>query len=139
MKVSKKAYYGLRAILALAQTGKPMSTHALAVLERLPEDYLEKILQSLRRAGLVESQKGADGGYALARPIGDITVWDILSTLDGPIKAFDPPKREANTLPCPEVTHCQSNEVWRILEENIVVTLSRITLEKLLPHSSVTK
>ena len=67
MKVSKKAYYGLRAAIALAQSSRALSIHALAESEHLPEDYLEKILQMLRKAGLVEATKGVAGGYALAR------------------------------------------------------------------------
>ena len=62
MKISRKAYYGLRAVVVLAQERRQMSIHALAEAEGLPEDYLEKILQDLRRAGLVEATKGQGGG-----------------------------------------------------------------------------
>lgn len=133
MKVSKKAYYGLRAVLALAQVRKPMSIHALSEVEHLPEDYLEKILQSLRKVGIVTAHKGVAGGYALARPKKDITMWDIVRTLDGPVKTFEPPKEKHGSLPCPQVSHCQSNEVWRILETNIEKTLGKITLNQLIP------
>ena len=82
MKVSKKAYYGLRAIVALAQANTALSIHTLAESEGLPEDYLEKILQHLRRANIVEAKKGVSGGYALARETKDISVWDVISDLD---------------------------------------------------------
>lgn len=154
MKVSKKAYYGLRAAVNLAGTKKAVSAHDLALSEHIPEDFLEKILQKLRRAGIVESKKGVDGGYALARPAGSVSAWDILSTLDGPIKPFSPPIK--NTLPasnakpvriamrsvagersfagwpCTIISHCQTNEVWRTLEREIETTLSKITLDNLM-------
>jgi Rrf2 family protein len=133
MKVSKKAYYGLRAVLALAQSEKPLSIHTLAETEYLPEDYLEKILQHLRRAGLVEATKGTSGGYALARAKEDTNVWEVLRELDGPIKTFAAPIK--GTLPCLQPSHCQTNEVWRKLETEIESTLTRITLDSLIPEN----
>jgi Rrf2 family protein len=67
MRISKKAYYGLRAAAALARNGGELSVHELAHTEDMPEDYLHKILQSLRKASLVTAAKGQGGGYALAR------------------------------------------------------------------------
>ncbi len=130
MKISKKAYYGLRAVLALAQTSQPLSIHALAEAEHLPEEYLEKILQHLRRVGIVEAKKGTAGGYSLAQPKETLSVWTILRELDGPIKMFLPPAK--GTLPCLQVSHCQSNQVWRTLETEIEKTLSAITLATIL-------
>ena len=134
MKISKKAYYGLRAALALAQTEKPLSIHTLAQTEQLPEEYLEKILQSMRRAGLVEAKKGTAGGYSLARPANTITTWEILSVLDDPIKTFASPIK--GNLPCLQPGHCQTNEVWRTLETEIEKTLTKITLRSLIPQNS---
>lgn len=131
MKVSKKAYYGLRAILSLAQAEKPLSIRTIAETEHLPEDYLEKILQALRRAGIVEAKKGVDGGYSLARPAERISAWEIIRELDGPIKTFTPPIK--GVLPCLQPGHCQTNEVWRLLEERIEETLSNIPIRDLIP------
>ena len=133
MKVSKKAYYGLRAVLALAQSEKPLSIHSLAETEHLPEDYLEKILQHLRRAGMVEATKGTSGGYALARPKEEVNVWEVLRELDGPLRTFAAPIK--GTLPCLQPSHCQTNEVWRKLETEIESTLSHITLSSLIPEN----
>lgn len=137
MKVSKKAYYGLRAAVSLAREQKEISAHDLAQAEHIPEDFLEKILQKLRRGGIVESKKGVEGGYALARPAGSVSAWDILSTLDGPMKTFTPPLR--NTLPCSIVSHCQTNEVWRTLEKEMEKTLSKVTLGKLVRSDTTFK
>ena len=133
MKISKKAYYGLRAVLALAQAEKPLSIHALAETEHLPEDYLEKIVQQLRRSGLVEAKKGTTGGYSLTKPATTITVWEILKELDGPLQIFLPPVK--GTLPCLQPSHCQTNEVWRKLETEIEQSLSKITLASLIPNN----
>ncbi len=133
MKVSKKAYYGLRATLALAQATRPLSIHTLAETEHLPQDYLEKILQSLRRANLVEAKKGTAGGYSLARPATLVSAWEILQVLDGSIKTFVPPVK--GTLPCLQPSHCQTNEVWRKLEIEIEQSLSRITIASLIPKN----
>jgi Rrf2 family transcriptional regulator, cysteine metabolism repressor len=129
MKISKKAYYGLRAVVALAQNNKAISIHTLAKAEKLPEDYLEKILQILRRSGIVEAKKGVAGGYALVRTAKNINVWNVLRELDGPIKTFAPIK---GALPCLHVSHCQTNKVWRILEEEIEKTLTKIKISDLL-------
>ncbi|PIX90192.1 MAG: hypothetical protein COZ29_01285 [Candidatus Moranbacteria bacterium CG_4_10_14_3_um_filter_45_9] len=134
MKISKKAYYGLRATLALAQTEKPLSIHTLAEMEHLPLDYLEKILQTLRKAGLVTAHKGVAGGYALARPASETNIWEILRELDPPIKTFSTPLK--GELPCLHVGHCQTNEVWRMLENKIEKTLSDVTLESLIPRNN---
>jgi len=130
MRISKKAYYGLRAVLTLAQAKEPLSIHTIAETEHLPEDYLEKILQILRRGGIVEAKKGTSGGYALAKPIEKLSTWDVLRVLDGPIIMFMPPVK--GELPCLQVSHCQTNQVWRVLEEKIEQTLSAITLQSIL-------
>lgn len=134
MRVSKKAYYGLRAIAALSEHGGEYSVHELARTEEMPEDYLHKILQSLRRANLVISEKGQSGGYSLARDITDISVWDVVMALDGGFKNFSPPKL-SRTSPYPKLSHCQTNQVWKALEQSIKETLTKITLEQLLPAS----
>lgn len=133
MKISRKSYYGLRAILALAQADKPLSIHALALTEHLPEGYLEKILQGLRKGGVVEAKKGTTGGYSLARTKESINVWEVLRILDGPMKPFLPPIK--GTLPCHQPSHCQTNEVWRRLENEIESSLSKVTLNSLIPEN----
>ncbi len=134
MKISKKSYYGLRAVLTLAQAKEPLSIHTIALTEHLPEDYLEKILQALRRGGIVEAKKGTTGGYVLTRPIASISTWDILKILDGPIEMFMPPVK--GELPCLQVSHCQTNHAWRILEQAIEKALSSMTIQQLLNNNN---
>lgn len=131
MKISKKAYYGMRAAIRLASTEYPVSVHDLAMTERLPEDFLEKILQKLKKSGIVVAKKGAEGGYSLAQPACEVSAWDVLSALDSPFPRINPPTPKG-VLPCSIPSHCQTNEIWRILETKMEKTLSDITLDSLI-------
>ncbi|HWD08363.1 MAG TPA: Rrf2 family transcriptional regulator, partial [Actinomycetota bacterium] len=68
MHISAKVDYGMRALLTLAARGAPATTDSLAEEQRLPAKFLGAILNDLRRAGIVASIRGAEGGYRLARP-----------------------------------------------------------------------
>lgn len=138
MKVSQKASYGLRALTALARTfgHDGISVHTIAREEHLPEDYLEKILQQLKRAGFVVSEKGAHGGYALSRSPEHITSWDILETLDGGFREATRPAFAGTLAPCPILSHCHTKNVWEQLEGAIKNTLSKITLADLMPKET---
>lgn len=127
MKLSKKAYYGLRATLAISKAKKPLSIHSLAQSEGIPEDYLEKILQALRKKGVVTAKRGTTGGYQLATP--STTAWEVVAALEGPLKAYAPTAN--GKLPCFQITHCQTNSVFRTLEESLEKTLKNITLSSL--------
>lgn len=139
MKISRKASYGLRALAALARHPGGCSAHILAREERLPEDYLEKILQHLKRGGFVASQKGVRGGYTLAKSPRTITSWDILETLDDGFKEMARPAFSGTLSPCPVLTHCQTKNVWEHLESAVKNTLSRITLADLVPQETHVK
>jgi Rrf2 family protein len=129
MHVSKKSYYGLRAVVAVAEKGE-MSAHDIAVTENLPEDYLEKILQALSRSGILVSEKGVSGGYTLPRPE-CVTALDVFTALEGTFRAFPaPPLTKAD--PFPKLTHCRTNLVWKTLEREIRETLSRVTIATLI-------
>jgi Rrf2 family protein len=87
MRISAKADYALRAAAELAAvegTG-PLKGEAIATAQAIPGKFLEAILTSLRTAGLVASQRGADGGYWLARPADRISVADVIRAVEGPI------------------------------------------------------
>jgi len=88
MQVSARVDYGTRALTELASRGEQLATaEELAELQGIPVKFLEGILTQLRRAGLVISKRGAEGGYRLARPAANITVADVFRALDGPIAA----------------------------------------------------
>ena len=87
MRVSAKTDYALRAAveLAAAPEGTPVKGERLATSQSIPLRFLENILAELRHAGLVRSQRGSEGGYALARPAGEITVADVIRAVEGPL------------------------------------------------------
>ena len=92
MKVSSKGDYGLRALVDLAQhyeAGGPVQVREIAQRQHVPEEYLGQLMVGLRRAGLVRSVRGASGGYLLARPPAEITVADVIETLEGSLALAD--------------------------------------------------
>ena len=87
MRVSAKTDYAVRAVLVLAGAGDGSLVKAerIAEAQQIPLNFLENILGQLRQAGIVESRRGPDGGYLLARPADDITVADVIRAIDGPL------------------------------------------------------
>lgn len=136
MKISKKAYYGIRTLALLAEAKESVSVHEIAKNEGMPEDFLHKILQRLKGADLVHAEKGADGGYTLARSADHITVWDIVLVLDGGLQTLKP-QRLSSDSPRPKLSHCQTSMVWRSLDESIRKTFSQITLTDLIHPASI--
>jgi Rrf2 family protein len=86
MRISAKADYALRAVSELAAAGGgPVKREAMSSAQGIPPKFLENILGDLRQARLVRSQRGAEGGYWLARPADEISVADIMRAVDGPL------------------------------------------------------
>jgi Rrf2 family protein len=86
MRVSAKVDYALRALLELAAAPSgPVKGERLATAQDIPPKFLENILTELRRAEIVASQRGVDGGYRLAKPASEISVADVVRALEGPI------------------------------------------------------
>jgi len=84
--ISARADYAMRALLTLASSADATVTaETMAGAQAMPRKFLEAVLSDLRRAGLVTSQRGAVGGYRLARPAEDIAVADVLRAVDGPL------------------------------------------------------
>ena len=85
MRVSAKVDYALRAMLELAAADGLVKGERVATAQNIPQKFLENILLELRHAELVASQRGVEGGYALARPSAEITVADVIRAVEGPI------------------------------------------------------
>jgi Rrf2 family protein len=86
MRISAKVDYAVRAAIELAVAGDRLTkAEAIARAQDIPPKFLENILGDLRQGGLVRSQRGAEGGYRLARPPGDITVADVIRVVEGPM------------------------------------------------------
>src|SRR5256714_9755503 len=86
VRVSAKADYALRAVIELtASADGPVKGERIAQAQEIPLKFLENILGDLRHAGIVRSQRGAEGGYWLARPADEITLAEIIRAVEGPL------------------------------------------------------
>jgi Rrf2 family cysteine metabolism transcriptional repressor len=95
LNFTSKEEYGLLAIIYIAGgcPGQPIQSREIASAEHIPEQFLDQVLASLRRAGIVRSIRGASGGYELARPAAEITAGDVIRALSGTV-AHLPGKQE---------------------------------------------
>ncbi|HZN88650.1 MAG TPA: Rrf2 family transcriptional regulator [Thermoleophilaceae bacterium] len=137
MMFSTKAEYGVRVMahLAKADGERPISLGVIADAEGLPLAYLEHLVQRLRRAELVESRRGARGGYTLARPAGEISMADVVRSLEGeiaPIECIssDPDGQLVCTREGSEP--CPTKFLWTRVQGSIVRTLNEMTLADLI-------
>jgi Rrf2 family protein len=117
MRVTARLAYGLGALVDLAAAGRPVKGEVLAGRHGVSKGFLENILAELRRAGIVASKRGGHGGYWLARPAHDITVADVIRTLDG-VNGVEASVRRDGLLP-----------VWRSISEATMSAAEAITLD----------
>ncbi len=86
MRISARADYAVRAVIELAAADPQwLKADAIAEAQGIPGKFLEQIMADLRRAGLVRSRRGVDGGYSLARPASEVAVADVIRAVDGPL------------------------------------------------------
>ena len=130
MKLSTKGKYGLYAMYYLAQHHAcgPSPLREVATIG-VSEDYLEQLLGTLRRAGLVNTVRGAQGGYLLAKEPETITVGDIIDATEGPLNISDCLADEGC---CHKSGRCKTRRVWEYLSESINQLLQSITLKDML-------
>ncbi|MPZ15732.1 MAG: Rrf2 family transcriptional regulator [Chloroflexi bacterium] len=129
MRISMRADYGARAMMDLAEHYGKSRTQSADIAERqaVPESYLEQLLTSLRKAGLVRSVRGPTGGHDLARPPSEITLGDVLDVLEGvssPVACMD-------DGPCSVSTACVLQDVWREVADSYQRAVHAITIEDL--------
>ena len=127
MKLSTRGKYGLYAMIYLAQhEGEgPQSLKAFAALGT-PEAYLEQLLGSLRRAQLVKTVRGAQGGYELSRKPENITARDIIEAMEGPLNFSDCVSGADHA--CDRSAHCPAKGVWEYLTGQVNGLFDSITL-----------
>ena len=90
MRISAKADYAVRAAVELAAAGdeRPIKAERIASAQGIPLNFLENIMGELRHAGIVRSQRGAEGGFRLAKAPGEITVADVIRAVEGPLASI---------------------------------------------------
>ncbi len=135
MKLSSQEEYGLRCLLRLGREpqGGSLTIPQLSAREGLSAANVAKMMRVLRRARLVTSTRGKDGGYALARPAEEIRVSEVLAALGG--RLFDASfcdTHAGSTGLCAHMGDCSIRSVWRMLQDAIDGVLGRMTLKDLL-------
>lgn len=131
MRISTKGRYGVRIMLELAlhYDQDLLTVRSIAKKQGISEKYIEQIISSLNKAGLVRSQRGAAGGYRLAAPPQSITVGQILKVTEGGLYIVDCTSESAE--PCPLRDECVTVDVWteiRKAVENVVDNIYLATL-----------
>jgi Rrf2 family cysteine metabolism transcriptional repressor len=126
--VSTRARYGLQALfhLALRSPARPVPLKAIAQEAGLPVPYLEQLMAPLRKAGIVRSLRGPQGGYALAREPEQVSVWEVVACLEGEPRMAQ--------CPCPDPARddrCLDALLWRDLDRTLEEAMRRVTLRDL--------
>ena len=137
MKVSTRGEYGLRAMVALAKHhGQgPMSIAAMSKASSVPMPYLEQLIGPLRRAGLVESTRGARGGYRLTRSPETVKIGDVYRVMEGPVAPMECVSEDLTEQVCPLIDGCETRPVWLRMRDAIAETLDSTTLADLIKDS----
>lgn len=132
LKVSKSEEYGLRMVMALAESGGQLTIRQLAAREELPDTTVAKIVGRLRNAGLVEAVRGRNGGYTLTRPAGEISLAGVVAAFDAHV--FDSEfcdRMSPGDGGCAKGADCTLKPVWRGLRVVIGNFLDGITVADL--------
>lgn len=132
MKLSTRGRYGLRAMLDLAlhNSEGQVALKNIAERQNISENYLEQLFAGLKRAGLVKSIRGPQGGYVLAQDMEDITVGDILRALEGSLAPVDC-MMETQPAECERANCCATRLVWGKIRDSINEVVDSITLKNL--------
>ncbi len=133
--LTKKAKYGLKAVVYLAgiDPGQTALVADIATENQIPKKFLDAILSELRNAGFVHSKKGKGGGYMLARLPSEISVGDLVRTLDGPLAPIQCASRRLYRRcdDCVDETHCAVRLVMLEARDAIARVLDNTSLEQM--------
>lgn len=130
MELTRKGEYAIRGIVYLAQLppGKVALISEIAEAAEVPQTFLAKILQSFAKIGIVNSYRGAGGGFMLGRPASRITLREVVEAVEGPIL---PNRCLINAGTCDRDGTCGVHPVWRQVQQQVVAILDGVTIEEL--------
>lgn len=134
MKITAQEEYGLRCIMHLARVpfGETVNVRQIAEYEGLSTAYVEKLLYLLNREGLTQSVRGAQGGYRLAHPPEQISLWQVLEALGGVLSADSLCNQFSGDREiCAHHGGCELHSVWSFVADYLAVVFNRITLKHL--------
>ena len=140
MRITTWTEYSLIISIHLAKRGVagsgPVAAREIAEQERLPADYVEQILLRLRRAGLVESVRGAKGGYYLAKEPQAITMRDIMTASEHQTFEMNCDAHPVDDERCNPSSACSIRPVWQALQQRVDDLLASISLADLMKHET---
>jgi Rrf2 family protein len=127
MKLSTKGRYGIKAMvdLAIHFGDEPVSIKSIAERQNISEYYLEQLFSPLRKANIIKSIRGAQGGYVLSREPKDITMAEIMEVLEGPVEISDCLEEKT----CSNIECCATRGFWARIKESIDSVLESTTLQ----------
>lgn len=137
MKLSTKGRYGLRAVLDLAMNGELEAVALSSIAERqdISISYLEQLIAKLKKAGIVKSIRGAQGGYLLAKKPEEISVGHILRALEGDLNIVDCAEVIGGGETCSGSDLCVTKYVWKRISDSINNTVDTMMLSELVEES----
>lgn len=137
MKLSTKGRYGVKAMvdLAINYGGAPVSIKSISNRQSISENYLEQLFSPLRKANLIKSVRGAQGGYILSREPKDITVAEIMHVVEGPIEVSDCIEGSG----CDNSDFCATRLLWEKLKKSIDEVMESITLQDIVDDNEKIK
>lgn len=141
MKISTKGRYGLRAIVDIALNGEKDAVSISSISERqsISVSYLEQLLAKLRKAELIKSIRGAQGGYRLNRPAEEISVGAVLRALEGDLRPVDCSElSEEGEGGCESANFCVTKYVWQKMNDSINETVNHISIHELVEEAKMT-
>ena len=130
MRITTKVRYGLRALLQIAVSydGKPVPLSAISENQEISRKYLEQLVASLRREGLLGSKKGVLGGYYLTKEPQDISLWDVFCCMEGCIPLVEcVPEPDS----CTRSAFCTTRSIWEVLDTKLQEFWESYTLQDL--------
>jgi len=139
MKFGVGVDYSLKALIMLAErypSAEPLRVEEIAEAQRIPENYLRRLLVELRRGGILISQKGPSGGYMLARPPARITVAEVVQIVEGDYAPVECLVEGANSI-CRRDEFCAMRDMWREVQNDVVAILSRTTLQSFIERRKI--
>lgn len=127
MRISAKADYAVRATIELANTanGAPVKAERIATAQGIPLNFLENILSELRHAGIVRSQRGADGGFRLAKAAEQISIADVMRAVEGPLATVRGGPPEESHYPG---AAAELPRVWIAVRKSLRAVVERVTV-----------
>lgn len=137
MKLTTKGRYGLRAVVDLAVNNENEAVALSQIAERqgISMNYLEQLIARLKKSGIVNGIRGAQGGYVLAMPPEKISVGDILRALEGDLSPVDCFELNNNDTPCSNSDICVTKYVWKRISDSINEAVDGIMLSDLVAES----